>query len=344
VSGLQSGERILGIDFRPANGQLFALGSTSRLYRLDTASGAATPVGNAAFTPALSGTEFGFDFNPTVDRIRLVSDATQDLRLNPNNGAVAAVDGAIGFNAADRNVGTPANLVASAYTNNFGTSTSTVLFGIESNLDVLVTQSPPNNGTLNTIGALGIDALGPVGFDIMSDQLGTDNGFASINGSLYLINLGSGAAMLIGAINNPSPIAGIAGTASTAQTIAVPMCGDLNGSTSPVVRAGFATSGVFCRVLAENGSFTSAQAGAQIGVKAVLDRGVVQAVDIFVPSDMWSLPFSAAPKVCLQGTGAFVYLNGAQTPRTPQDLVTTVEDGYTCAFISNPGTVVLVRN
>ncbi len=343
ISGLQSGETIRGIDFRPANGQLFALGSTSRLYRINTATGAATAAGNAAFAPALSGTEFGFDFNPTVDRIRLVSDAAQDLRLNPNNGALAAVDGAIGFNSADRNGGTPANLVASAYTNNFGGNTSTVLFGIDSNLDVLVIQNPPNNGTLNTVGALGVDASGPVGFDIMSDQLGTDSAFASINGSLYIINLGSGAAMLVGGINSASPIAGIAATASTAQTVAVPLCGDLNGSTSPIVRAGFATTGVYCRVLAENGNFTSSLAGAQIGVKAVLDRGVVQAVDVFVPNDMQSQPFSAAAKVCLQGSGAFVYLNGAQSPRTPQDLVTTLEDGYTCGYISNPGTVVLVR-
>lgn len=344
ISGLPDGTTILGIDFRPANGQLFALGSDSRLYRIDTASGAATAAGNAAFNPALNGMEFGFDFNPTVDRIRLVSDAAQDLRLNPNNGAVGAVDGAIGYNTADRNAGTPANLVASAYTNNFGTSTSTVLFGIDSNLDVLVIQNPPNNGTLNTVGSLGIDASGPVGFDIMSDRLGVDSAFASINGSLYIINLGSGAAMLVGAINSPAPIAGIAATASTAPAVAVPLCGDLNGSTSPIVRAGFATGGVFCRVLAENGSFTSSLAGAQIGVQSVLNRGVVQAVDVFVPDAMTNVPFSAPAKVCLQGAGAFVYLNGAQTPRTLQDLVTSVEDGYTCAFIPNPGTVVLVRN
>ena len=51
--------------------------------------------GAPAFTPALSGTAFGFDFNPTVDRIRVVSDTGQNLRLNPDTGAVAAVDGAL---------------------------------------------------------------------------------------------------------------------------------------------------------------------------------------------------------------------------------------------------------
>jgi hypothetical protein len=39
ITGIQGGETILGIDFRPATGQLYALGSTSRLYTIDTATG-----------------------------------------------------------------------------------------------------------------------------------------------------------------------------------------------------------------------------------------------------------------------------------------------------------------
>ena len=32
ITGLQGGETVLGIDFRPATGELYALGSTSRIY------------------------------------------------------------------------------------------------------------------------------------------------------------------------------------------------------------------------------------------------------------------------------------------------------------------------
>ena len=85
ITGLQSGETALGIDVRPATGQLYLLGSSSRIYVVDPVTGVATAVG-AAFTPALSGTAFGFDFNPTVDRIRVVSDTGQNLRLNPDTG------------------------------------------------------------------------------------------------------------------------------------------------------------------------------------------------------------------------------------------------------------------
>jgi hypothetical protein len=90
VTGLQPNETILGIDIRPATRQLYALGSTSRLYTLNPATGAATAVG-APFTPALNGFNFGFDFNPTIDRIRVVSDVNKNLVLNPDTGAVQLV-------------------------------------------------------------------------------------------------------------------------------------------------------------------------------------------------------------------------------------------------------------
>src|SRR5215204_431048 len=91
VTGLQLGEDLLGIDVRPATGQLYGLGSTSRLYTIDQTTGVATQVG-AAGAFLLSGADFGFDFNPVPDRIRVVSDADQNLRLNPNDGSVTALD------------------------------------------------------------------------------------------------------------------------------------------------------------------------------------------------------------------------------------------------------------
>ncbi|MEJ7701366.1 MAG: DUF4394 domain-containing protein [Pyrinomonadaceae bacterium] len=87
ITGLAAGENILGIDFRPATGQLYALGSSSRIYIINPRTGVATAVGAAgAFT--LMGTDFGFDFNPTVDRIRIVSNTGQNLRVNPNDGTL----------------------------------------------------------------------------------------------------------------------------------------------------------------------------------------------------------------------------------------------------------------
>ncbi|MGX7686360.1 DUF4394 domain-containing protein [Flectobacillus roseus] len=187
ITGLQTGESILGIDFRPVNGQLYALGSTSRLYLLNTSSGAATAVGTAPFATLLSGASFGFDFNPTVDRIRCVSNTGQNLRLHPETGAIAAVDGAL-------NPGTPA-ITASAYTNNFAGATTTVLYNIDVNTDKLTKQDPPNNGTQVEVGALGINVESASGFDIGS-RSGTAYAALRVGSTsaLYTINLTTGAA------------------------------------------------------------------------------------------------------------------------------------------------------
>lgn len=187
ITGLQTGENILGIDFRPVNGQLYALGSTSRLYTINASSGVAAAVGTAPFTTLLTGTDFGFDFNPTVDRIRVISNTGQNMRLNPNDGLVAAVDGSI----------TPASAFVSgaAYTNNFAGATTTVLFDIDPIAGRLYKQDPPNNGTLVDVGPLGVVATASNGFDIGGTS-GTGYALLTVGGvtKVYTINLTTGAA------------------------------------------------------------------------------------------------------------------------------------------------------
>ncbi|TDH18420.1 DUF4394 domain-containing protein [Segetibacter sp. 3557_3] len=201
ITGLQSGENILGVDMRPATGQLFALGSTSRLYTLNTSTGAATVVGTAPFAPQLAGTTFGFDFNPTVDRIRLVSNTGQNLRLNPVDGTTSAIDGGL-------NPGMPA-VSGAAYTNNFAGATTTVLFDIDATTDKLYTQAPPNNGTLVEVGNLGAEITAENGFDIGGTS-GKAYALLTVAGStrLYSVNLTSGAATML--MNYPNATRGLA--------------------------------------------------------------------------------------------------------------------------------------
>lgn len=187
VSGLQSGESILGIDFRPINGQLYALGSSSRIYTINLGTGAAAAVGASPFGTLLSGTDFGFDFNPSVDKIRVVSNTGQNLRLDPVTGGITAVDSTI--NPAG------AMISAAAYTNNFAGTTITTLFVIDHNTDKLYQQNPPNNGTLVETGSLGINITNANGFDIgsMSQKAYL---MASVGSStkIYTINTTTGAA------------------------------------------------------------------------------------------------------------------------------------------------------
>lgn len=177
---------------RPATSQLYALGSSSRVYSVNMASGAATAIGTTSFTPALSGTSFGFDFNPTVDRIRIVSNTGQNLRVNPATGAVAVVDGSL-------NPGTP-TVSAAAYTNNFAGASSTILYDIDYSTDQLFKQSPPNDGTLSDPKSLSINVDESNGFDIGSTS-GQATGIFSTGAQtkIYNVNLTTGSATAISA-------------------------------------------------------------------------------------------------------------------------------------------------
>lgn len=197
ISGMMSNEQVRGIDFRPANGMLYALGSFSNLYRIDTATGAATRIGNGAGL-TISGSSFGFDFNPTIDRIRVVSNTGANYVFNPNDGTATQVT-SLFYAPGDANQGMTPNVVASAYNNNFAGATTSQLFGIDTGLDILVRQAN-SAGTLNTVGALGADITDMVGFDIsitgMAFAVSVDAG--SARSMLWSINLDTGAATYMG--------------------------------------------------------------------------------------------------------------------------------------------------
>ena len=110
VTGLVAGQNLVGIDYRPADGQLYTLGvsaaGTAQLYTINPTTGAATAVGttgsfvaaNGTTVVPIAGTGFGFDFNPVVDRIRVTTSTGQNFRINPITGAF--VDGNFGGAAA----------------------------------------------------------------------------------------------------------------------------------------------------------------------------------------------------------------------------------------------------
>ncbi len=223
VTGLGAGETLVGADVRPANGALTAVSSASRLYSVNVATGATTAIGTGPFTPALQGTLFSLNFNPTVDRIRLVSEARQDLRLVPDTGVVVLTNGAPDGNetyaATDVNAAISPAVTGVAYTASGPNATVTQLYAIESAAGVLALQNPPNSGTLNTVGPLGVGAnVQARGFDISN---ATERGYVNfvINNvpTLYSVNLATGASTRLGPLptffgTNPSvPLVPITG-------------------------------------------------------------------------------------------------------------------------------------
>jgi Domain of unknown function (DUF4394) len=208
ISGLVDPfESVIGIDFRPANHQLYALGNALgnayRLYTINIITGAATQVGTGTLAGNINGSSFGFDFSPTADVLRVVNDAEQNLRYDPNDASLVATDSSLAYNIGDANFMTNPTIGGAAYTNAFVGATTTTLYNIDYNFDVLTIQNPPNAGTMTTVGLLGVNFFELVGFDI-SGLTGTAFASSSTptggNSQLYTINLGTGVATLIGNI------------------------------------------------------------------------------------------------------------------------------------------------
>ena len=218
-----------GIDFNPANGQLYAfrLGvTTSSLYTLSLSSGTPTLVGSFATSGAgydlTRASAFGFDVNPKTlqgdgsIRIRLIGNNGDNLRLNSATGGIAAVDPTLNF-AAGSGTGLPA-AVGAAYTNNVAATTGlTTLYDVTSLNDGLYTQNPPNNGTLNLVGPFSIDVQQLTGFDIFTAANGFNTAYLSTDAThlvpgaeLYTVDLTSGSTVLVGGIGNGLGIIDIA--------------------------------------------------------------------------------------------------------------------------------------
>jgi hypothetical protein len=201
ITGLQYGEVIIAIDYRPATGQLYGLGSSSRIYTIDM-DGKATAIGAGAFSPVLSGTVAGFDFNPTVDRIRIVTSTGQNLRVHPETGAVAFTDGSIN--------GVAGVAISSvAYTNSMAGATTTVLFDIDATANKLYRQDPPNEGKIVEVGNLGLPAAGTdSSFDIASDGTAIASVNSGTSSELYQVNLENGSTTRLGKF--PATVTGLA--------------------------------------------------------------------------------------------------------------------------------------
>lgn len=207
VTGLSGDTGLIGIDFRVQNGLLYGVGNKGGIYTIKLPTGTmdvvVTKVSQLQY--ALNGSNFGVDFNPAADRLRVISDNGQNLRHNLNDHTTIQ----------DLNLTTPPiegttkGVSAAAYTNNdLDATTATTLVDINTTSDQVVLQSPANNGTLAPTGSIGLDAGLNAGLDIYSTLSGgrtTDNAaFATLtpNGaatpSLYTVNVFTGQATSIG--------------------------------------------------------------------------------------------------------------------------------------------------
>lgn len=240
ITGVTPGETLVGLDFRPQTGQLLALGinaaaDTGTLYRMDPQAGQATAIGatgQIAFTdtmgvtvdlpdPAVS--DYGFDMNPTVDRVRVTSRSGLNFRINPGTGAPVDGNGAAGTQTDSPIQGAGSTGVeAAAYTNSYAqplTGGVTTLYTLDSVNNRLYIQNPANNGTQTdprtlTLGNGNLEIVGAASLDIpaqvsvgVNGERARGYGYALLNvggvTGLYAIDLYSGSTQLLGNLFAP---------------------------------------------------------------------------------------------------------------------------------------------
>ena len=219
VTGLQAGEILLAIDRRPSTDALYALGSSNRIYVIDAQTGIALAVGPVLDIP-LTGSSYGFDFSPNADRIRINSDAEINFRVHPGTGVVVDANPGMAGTQPDTPLSPAGDIVGAAYDRvDIDPLTASTLYVIDSGTDQLLTQGgidgtpSQNGGVLTPIGALGINITSAAGFDIDRDGQALAVLNVGVTSALYAINLGSGAATLIG----NTGVNGLSGLAASDQ-------------------------------------------------------------------------------------------------------------------------------
>lgn len=199
ITGLAMDDELVGIDQRPATGMLYTMSTSGTIYRLERMGSTYQATATGTTSPAPMGGSFGFDFNPVPDRLRLVSDSGQNLRINVDGGATI-MDGAIMSDTG------AVQLVAAAYTNSVAGATSTTLYALDAVGDMLLRSTNPNLGAYTGMN-MGGGSYAPLGFSFTTaNAVGFDisgrtgAAFANIDSLLWSIDLGTGRASTLGIV------------------------------------------------------------------------------------------------------------------------------------------------
>jgi hypothetical protein len=297
VTGLGN-DTLFGIELSPSNGLLYGV-SPTRLYTINPASGAATPVGAQPFAQAIRGNEFGVDFDPFTGHLRVVSNADANVRIDPATGQIASFDADL----TNDSIGGAfsGDVLAAAY------DTGSTLFGIASvdGAGVLVRIGGPggnpsaNGGVVFRIQSLGQSILGnAVGFEVAGGTAFAtwSVGTTAPSQRLFSINLaptpGQPVATDLGQIGNglvairgltdapppsqvqfdPTPV--VVNEADGTVTVTVVRTGDVSGAADVTVTAtgGTATAGTDYTPVTQVVTFAPGQASTAATFTIVNDQ------------------------------------------------------------------------
>lgn len=189
VSGVT---RLLGIDLRPATGQLIGVTDAFEIVEIDAATGKTKVISTMDIKMDLAADAAVIvDFNPMANKLRFMS-GTTNHRVDIETGTVT-VDGALAYEKTDMHAGETPAIVAAAYTNAYGKPEATAMFDIDSTIMALIRQTAPNDGTLAAVGKLGIEGSDAYAFDIATDKDGTNTAWLVAAGQLHNVSLEDGS-------------------------------------------------------------------------------------------------------------------------------------------------------
>jgi hypothetical protein len=184
VTGLMANDKIIGIDFRVAYGDMYALADSGRIYVIDFQTGEAKLVPNSQPVEYMATGPYGFDFNPAADKLRVVGNKNGNLRLHPETGAIVdfnkadagtQIDPKLAYAEGDQYEGHLPDIVAAGYTYNPNDSKLTTNYAIDRRNGMLVMQGTkegvtpavsPNLGVLYSVGNLGLGNIRDASMDI----------------------------------------------------------------------------------------------------------------------------------------------------------------------------------
>lgn len=217
ISGLAPGETLTGLDYRPSTGELYGLGTTSRLYRIDAATGAAVAVGNAPTTPPIVARVVGFDADPVADEMLVLTEADRNARIDPSDGTFISGSATLAYAAGDVNFGADPNVVGAAYGSTVAGAATCYAIDVATQSLVRIGDEGgaplgTASGELHTIGALGLEVTGLVGFDITATGAGILCASPALDApsQLLRVDLTTGAATLLGEIGAAGPARALA--------------------------------------------------------------------------------------------------------------------------------------
>ncbi len=190
ISGIEGG--LIGFDIRPIDGKLYGVNEGGTIYTIDVATGKATPVSKLDKKFEHAGKAL-VDFNPQADRLRLIGVNGTSFRVDVDKGTVT-VDGSLKYADNDANKGKKPAVSMGAYTNTMPKARGTELFNVDTDLGVLVLQSPPNDGVLQTRGSTGVKFSRNASIDILLDGNDDNIAYAVDGKTLYTVDLKTGVA------------------------------------------------------------------------------------------------------------------------------------------------------